>query len=215
MDHLLIFKVVNRTLAQVLSVLFHPILLPTYLFGIVLYGLPPAIITFPMERRWAVLVLVFCTTFIIPGLGTYFMYRHGYVGNLLLEHRPERNIPFFFTTVCFAITAYLFYQEAYFDRLFFYIMTLITLSVFLTFLFSFRWKISAHAVGLGGALGILFLLNKVLPENQLLYIIVAAIILTGLVLSARLELEAHSPAEVYSGFLLGFSVCFGMLMATG
>jgi membrane-associated phospholipid phosphatase len=206
---------VNRTLAQVLSVLFHPLLVPTYLFCIVLYVLPPSVLTFPVERRWAILVLVFCSTFLIPGLGTYFMYRHGYVGDLTLEHRPERNLPFFFTSVCFGITAYLFYQEAYFDRLFFYIMALITLSVFLTFLFSFWWKISAHAVGLGGALGILFLLNKLMPENQLLYIIVAAIILTGLVLSARLALEAHSPVEVYSGFLLGFSLSFGMLMAAG
>jgi membrane-associated phospholipid phosphatase len=187
--------------------------MPTYLFCIVLYLLPPSVITFPVERRWAVLVLVFCATFVIPGLGTYFLYRHGYVGNMTLEQRPDRQLPFFFTSLCFAVTAYLFSQEAYFDRLFFYIMTMITLSVFLTFLFSFRWKISAHAVGLGGALGILFLLNKLLPENQLLYIIVAAIVLTGLVLSARLALEAHTPAEVYSGFLLGFSLSFGMLMA--
>jgi hypothetical protein len=205
---------VNRTLAQVLSVLFHPLLMPTYLFCIVLYLLPPSVITFPVERRWAILVLVFSSTFMIPGLGTYFLYRHGYVDNLTLEHRPERNLPFFFTTICFGVTTYLFYQEAYFDRLFFYIMTLITLSVFLTFLFSLRWKISAHAVGLGGALGILFLLNQLLPENELLYLIVATIICTGLVLSARLELDAHSPAEVYSGFLLGFSLSFGMLLAT-
>jgi membrane-associated phospholipid phosphatase len=206
---------VNRTLAQVLSVLLHPLLIPTYLFCIVLYLLPPSVVTFPVERRWAIVVLVFCSTFIIPGLGTYFLYRQGHVGGLTLEHRPERNLPFFFTAVCFGVTSYIFYQEAYFDRLFFYIMTLITLSVFLTFLFSFRWKISAHAVGVGGALGILFLLNKLLPENQLLYIIVVAIILTGLVLSARLALDAHSPAEVYSGFLLGFSLSFGMLMAAG
>jgi membrane-associated phospholipid phosphatase len=205
---------VNRTLAQVLSVLFHPLLMPTYLFCIVLYLLPPSVITFPVERRWAILMLVFCSTFVIPGLGTYFMYRQGYVGNMTLEHRQERNLPFFFTSLCFGVTSYLFYQEAYFDRLFFYIMTLITLSVFLTLLFSFRWKISAHAVGLGGALGILFLLNKLLPENQLLYVIVAAIVLTGLVLSARLALEAHTPVEVYGGFLLGFSLSFGMLMAT-
>lgn len=205
----------NRTLAQVLSVLFHPLLMPTYLFGIILYLLPASVVTFPEERRWAILVLVGCSTFIIPGLGTYFMYHQGFVGSLTLENRPERNLPFFFTSVCFGVTSYIFYQEAYFDRLFFYIMMLITLSVFLTFLFSFRWKISAHAVGLGGALGILFLLNKLLPENQLLYIIIAAIILSGLVLSARLALDAHSPSEVYSGFLLGFSVSFGMLMAAG
>ncbi|MGV3503779.1 MAG: hypothetical protein ACO1O1_08725 [Adhaeribacter sp.] len=205
----------NRTLAKVLSVLFHPLLMPTYLFYLILYCLPTSVITFQADRRWAIMVLVFTSTFVFPALATYFLYRQGRVKNMELENRPDRHLPFLFTTLCFALTSYLFFQEAYFDRLFFYVMALITLSVFLTLLFSFYYKISAHGVGLGGALGILLLLNKVVPETHLLYVILAAIVLSGLVLSARLELDAHSPAEVYSGFLLGFSLSFGMLMAAG
>lgn len=187
--------------------------MPTYLFYLILYGLPASVITFPADRRWAIMVLVFSSTFVFPALGTYFLYRQGRVKNMELNHQADRHLPFLFTTLCFALTAYLFFQEAYFDRLFFYVMALITLSVFLTLLFSFYFKISAHGVGLGGALGILLLLNKVVPETHLLYVILAAIVLSGLVLSARLELDAHSPPEVYSGFLLGFSLSFGMLMA--
>lgn len=200
----------NRTLAQLLSVIFHPLLMPTYLFYIILYLLPQSVITFPTESRWIIMALMFFTTFVVPGLGTYYMYRNGYISNMEVADRPERNMPFFFTTVCFAVTSYLFYQENYFDRLLFYTMFLITLSVFLTYLFSFFWKISAHGVGVGGTLGILILLNALLPENNILYIVVAAIVMAGAVLSARLALDAHTSTEVYSGFLLGLSIGLGM-----
>lgn len=200
----------NRTLALTLSVLFHPLLMPTFLFLIVLYVLPQATITFPLDSRWILVSIVFFTTFIIPGLGTYFMYRYGFISSLHVSKRPERTLPFFFTTVCFAITSHLFYQNQYFDRLLFYIMFLTTISVLVVFLFSFRWKISAHSVGLGGALGILLLLHTYLPESPLLYIIVATILITGAVMSARLALNAHTPAEVYSGFLLGLTVGWGL-----
>jgi len=201
---------VNRTLAHTLSVLFHPLLMPTFLFFVVLYVLPQSVVTFPPESRWLIIAIVFFSTFVIPGLGTYFMFRNGFISSLHVENRPERNLPFFFTTVCFAITSYLFYQEQYFDRLLFYIMFLITLSVFFTYLFSFRWKISAHSVGLGGTLGILLLFHALLPESPLLYIIAAAVLVAGAVMSARLALDAHTPAEVYSGFLIGFLVGWGL-----
>ena len=200
----------NRTLALTLSVLFHPLLMPTFLFLVVLYILPPSVVTFPLDSRWIILSIVFFTTVIIPGLGTYFMYRYGFISSLHVSERPERTMPFFFTTVCFAITSYLFYQEQIFDRLLFYIMLLTTLSVLVVFLFSFRWKISAHSVGLGGALGILLLLHTYLPESPLLYIIVGTILITGAVMSARLALEAHTPAEVYTGFGFGLLVGWGL-----
>lgn len=205
----------NRTLALTLSVLFHPLLIPTYLFALVLYGLPQSVITFPADSRWVILAIIFFTTFIIPGLGTYFLYRQGYVSSLHIENRPERNLPFFFTTVCFSVTSYLFYQEQVFDRLLFYIMFLITLSVFLLFLMSFRWKISAHGVGLGGGLGILLFLHANLPENFLLYALVMAVLIIGAVLSARLALQSHTPTEVYSGFLLGFMVGLNIWLLMG
>jgi membrane-associated phospholipid phosphatase len=37
---------------------------------------------------------------------------------------------------------------------------------------------------------------------------VATLLLGGLVASARLYLDAHSPAEVYVGLLVGFVICW-------
>jgi membrane-associated phospholipid phosphatase len=42
-------------------------------------------------------------------------------------------------------------------------------------------------------------------------IIVALIIISGLVGFARLQLQAHNPAQVYTGFIVGFTGMIALL----
>ncbi|MDX5480873.1 MAG: hypothetical protein LPK07_04245 [Hymenobacteraceae bacterium] len=193
----------NRNLAQVVSVVFHPLLMPTYLFALILYYMPVSALSLPMSSRWMVLGLIFFTTFIIPGLGAYTMVRVGHLDSLEMDKREQRRLPFLFTGLCYAITAYLLYRETVFDDIFHFIMVIISASVFLAYFISLIWKVSAHSIGVGGALGLLLVISKLLPEAFMLGPIIVAIFLSGLVLSARLALHAHTPAQVYTGFLSG------------
>ena len=186
--------------------------MPTLLFGLILYVLPESLITFPMESRWIILAAIFFLTFVIPALGTYFMMRAGLIESLHLQNRAHRRLPFLFTTLCYASTTYIFGKENLFGDLFYYIMLLITLSVFASYVVSLFWKISAHGVGMGGALGVLVFLNVLLPDATLLNLIALFVLLTGCVLSARLALQAHSPAQVYAGLLTGFAIGASLLM---
>ncbi|WP_299705842.1 hypothetical protein [uncultured Pontibacter sp.] len=193
----------NRSLARFLSVAFHPLLMPTYLFVIILYFLPVASLSFPMQSRWIILSMIFFTTFMVPGLGAYAMFRTGFIDSYEIDRREQRSKPLLFTAVCYAVTTYLFYTEPVFDQLFYFVMGVITASVFLAWFVSFFWKISAHGIGLGGALGVLLLINKLMPDAGLLSPIVLVILVSGAVLSARLALHAHTPAQAYTGFATG------------
>lgn len=128
------------------------------------------------------------------------MMRAGYLKSLEMENHKQRGLPLMFTTLCYATTAYLFYREQVFDELFFFVMAVIAASVALTFFVSFFWKISAHSVGMGGALGLLIMLHRASPDTSIISVIVVGVLLAGAVLSARLALHAHSPAQVYAGF---------------
>jgi hypothetical protein len=203
---------VNLALARFLSVLFHPLLLPTYLFAIILYLLPESVITFPVESRWMLLALIFVMTFLIPGLGTYAMFRFGMVQSMQLQDRLQRRLPFLFTTVCYAAITYIFRRESYFGELFYFLMALITLSVLVTYLVSLYWKISAHSVGIGGGLGILILLNSLIPDSPLFYLVIVWLLVSGAVMSARLALNEHTPAQVYAGLLTGLAVGSSLLL---
>lgn len=196
----------NLALARFLSVLFHPLLMPTYLFAIVLYWLPESVLTFPMDKRWILLAFIGFTTFLIPGLGTYAMMRYGLVNSMQLGDRAQRRFPLIFTTLCYATITYLFQRNIQFGELFYYLMMLITASVFVTYVVSLFWKISAHSMGLGGLIGLLVFMNVLLPESGLIYLIVLFILISGAVMSARLALDEHTPPQVYTGIVTGFLV---------
>ncbi|WP_188500624.1 hypothetical protein [Pontibacter amylolyticus] len=193
----------NRSLARFLSVAFHPLLMPTYLFAIILYFLPVSSISLPLQSRWIVLGMIFFTTFMVPGLGAFAMFKTGFIDSYEIDRREQRSRPLLFTALCYAVTTYLFYTESVFDELFYFVMGVVTASVFVAWCVSFFWKISAHGIGLGGALGVLLLVNKLMPESGLLIPIVLLILVSGAVLTARLALHAHTPAQAYTGFLTG------------
>lgn len=67
---------------------------------------------------------------------------------------------------------------------------------------NFFWKISAHATGISGLLGAtLYIGFKCGVFNPPLYVVL--IICCGLVCAARLQLDAHTPAQLIAGTALG------------
>ncbi|WP_233219039.1 hypothetical protein [Adhaeribacter arboris] len=197
-------------LAKFISFIFHPLLVPSYLYYLLLYFMPVSLLTFPLVSRWLVMLLVFFSTFLIPTLGTLALVRTGYIKSIMAEERSDRAWPLFFTTVCFGMLTYMFYREQVFDPLLYLIMVVITLAVFFIFAISYFWKISAHGVGIGGALGFIILLHTWQPEQRTLYLVSGSILLSGVVLSARLALDAHTPLQVYTGFIMGLALGFGI-----
>ncbi|ARS37941.1 hypothetical protein CA264_18080 [Pontibacter actiniarum] len=184
--------------------MFHPLLLPTYLFAVILYYMPSSMLTLPLQVRWVVLAMIFFTTCLIPGAAAVVMVRFGQLDSVEMRRREQRALPLLFTAICYAATTFLLYRESAYDAIFYFVMGIIAASVFLTFAISQFWKISAHSVGMGGGLGLLLVLNNLAPEAMLVFPIAIAIFLTGAVLSARLALQAHTPAQVYAGFGSGF-----------
>jgi drug/metabolite transporter (DMT)-like permease len=97
-----------------------------------------------------------------------------------------------------------------------------TIALFFAFFINIFSKISAHAVGMGGMLGMVvitmllfsydtftvpILFGQTLQLNMMTVFLVM-IILCGLVGTARLILQAHDPRDVYGGFLVGFTAQF-------
>jgi membrane-associated phospholipid phosphatase len=66
-------------------------------------------------------------------------------------------------------------------------------------------------VGIGGLSGTFVGLQFYTGLNQMHYIL-PGFILAGLLGVARLLLNAHSPAQVYAGFLLGFFSLIGVFL---
>ena len=204
---------VNTPVAKLLSYLFHPLLMPTYLLGVLFYFIPHGTgLDFLPPGSRGILLLVICIyTFIIPVLGVYGMVQLKFVEDITLRKLEDRRYPFWLTVVVYMAATYFFGwkfgQVAEIAPVLRVVLGSITVSIVLVGVISFFWQISAHMTGIGGVTGFLMAGLLKLGDASLLSPFLLALIISGWVASSRLQLNAHSMNEVLAGFLLGFMVC--------
>jgi hypothetical protein len=202
----------NTHLAKFFSVVFHPLLMPTLLLGL-LFLLAPGTVgvgVFKVSVRLSLLSLIFINTFLVPALLIYYFYRAGFVKTLQLTTLADRRLPYFVTVVVYAFASFFFGQKlgavSEVAPQIGLILASITVSIFLVAIVSLRWQISAHAVGVSGVVGVVWGVMLKYNEHSLRYPLVGLVVLSGYVLAARLQLNAHTPAQVSAGFGLGLLV---------
>ena len=196
-----------RKIALFLTVAFQPLIVPSLVVALLFYAIPEST-SVPVGNRWSIWLLVMETTLLIPMLRVVGMRMASFLPSLRMMTKEERVWPFSVTALFYLMTWGFFYFKLNIDSLLVFSLGVITLCVVLLTLITYFWKISAHLTGLSGLLAIIAVLAQKFPAYPLLYPLLAALILCGLVASARLYLDAHKPAEILGGFILGFSVCF-------
>ena len=202
----------SHRLAFSLSVVLHPLLLPTYIFAI-LFGLTPelvGVVALSPSARFSLLVLLFLNTFVAPALVIFYMYRLGFVKSLQLQTLRDRRLPYLVTLIIYSLSTYLFgWQFQPVSELapqISVVLGSITVSLIFVALISLSWQISAHATGMGGYLGALGGVILRYGDFALFLPFVFGVIITGMLLSARLYLNAHTPAQVSAGLALGVAI---------
>jgi hypothetical protein len=187
--------------AKVISVIFHPLLLPTYAMLILININTQHMIVLPQNFRYLTVLFVFLTSFVMPSLVFLILLKLGKITSLEMNARNERTLPLFITALFFYGTYYLLKQGPHF-ALFNVFMLGATLLVIISMLINLFNKISIHMVAIGGLFGTFagFALLFRHDLTSLLYLIVFA---AGLIGFARLQLKAHTSRQVYSGFVLG------------
>jgi membrane-associated phospholipid phosphatase len=164
----------------------------------------------PFDAKKVIFLLVVLCTIIIPlSLIPFFLYQK-LILNIQLNNRRERFIPmiagFLLYLFCYYLLKKIPVPPAYHS----FILGS-AVAVMSAIIMTFIWKISAHMVGIGGLTGLIsFLIWSLRVDLQ--FFLILAIMGAGLIGFARLQLKAHNPAQVYTGFLTGFfSVSLTML----
>ena len=130
------------------------------------------------------------------------------IQSFAMESRSERVIPFFAISVFYFAVSAMLSSRLGWTSFFIVALLTITTTTFLVALITLRWKISVHSVAVCSVVG--FLLAAVLAraESELLVPLSVFVIIAGAVMSSRLYLNAHTPAQVGFGGLLGFALSF-------
>ncbi|MDG1227616.1 MAG: hypothetical protein P8P15_06560 [Polaribacter sp.] len=183
-----------------LSIILHPIVVPT--ISVILYFIlvPNG---FNANQRMIVLGLIFISTYAIPLTILFLLKRLKLINSFKANTIKERKLPI-------VLMIFLFYllgntikeiHDLKDISLLFYATTLGLLSIYI--LFYFQLKTSIHLLSLGITTGFFFAINNVYSANFMV-VIISGLLLSGTLASARLNLKAHTPTEVYLGFVLGF-----------
>lgn len=199
----------NR-IAKGISFIFHPLLMPTYGFAFIFFT-ENYISTFISDSlKYIILGVTFLFTFLLPTINALILLKMGRIQSLEMNSNEERIIPYSSTALYFFALFYLFYN-AEFPAIFKVVILGAAISILLTFIINFKWKISAHTIGIGGiagaALGIIYRL-----QLDFQFAFMAILLFSGIVAYSRLKLKAHTPAQVYTGFVLGFFIELGLMI---
>lgn len=200
-----------KKISIAVSVVLHPLLMPTFLFALLFYYAP--VIIEPINPKAAIYLLlaVFITTFMLPMISITALrfsdiYRMGKLNTLSLPSRKDRIIPFFFTSLFYMITTYMFFSKFKVNQILVIILAASTLIILLVSIITLFLKVSTHSASAGAMIGFLLALGFKFPQSKLLWPLILILILGGLVMSARLYLEAHKPLDVLIGSIVGLSI---------
>jgi hypothetical protein len=192
-----------RSFAQVFSFLFHPLLISTYVMGFLLYIHPAAFEGFDRHTRNLRMFSVVLFTVFFPVLSIFLAWRLRLVGKLTLESRQDRLIGFIVTMFFYFWTSYVFRSLPDTPPAAAHFVLGTFIAVCGAWMCTIFYKISLHAVAMGGLIGFFLLFGTSDPFVSGLYISLPVII-GGLVCSSRLMLGAHNRFEMVSGFFIGF-----------
>lgn len=196
-----------RSFALVISVVFQPLLMPTLVFGMILFAVPEAT-SIPVEFKERIFFLIVLCTLVIPMITIIGLRLSGAVKSLHMSEVNDRRVPFMITSLYFLLTTWFLFNKSDIDPVLWLGMSIICASVMILTGISFFWKMSAHMIGVGGLLAVVLVLGNKFPNFQVLYPLLGALLLCGTVASARLMLQAHRPLEIYVGWAAGFLICW-------
>lgn len=196
-----------KNFALAISVVFQPLLMPTLVYGLILYVVPEAT-SIPTPFKSKLYFLVVVASLIVPMLLIIGFRLSGLVRSLHMKDIKDRLIPFAFTSLFYAMMTYLLATRYETSPIFWQVLALITSVIAGLTVVTIFWKMSAHMTGIGGVLALILMLGIKFPNFQVMEPLLLCLVLVGIIGSSRLYLNAHRPLEIYIGFLYGFFACW-------
>jgi hypothetical protein len=205
--------------AQTISVIAHPLLMLTYmllllllvnpyLFGVNSIG--------DLESRTLILS-VFFSSFLLPAVAIFIMRKLDLISSLDMRDKKDRIGPFIVTGIFYLWVFQNVLRNNDMPTAFLIAVLGTTMGLFLCFLINLFFKISLHATGISGYVGMVSItwyyysygtfemwLPFLGPCNvSTNLVLIVSILVAGLVGTSRLGLRAHTSRELYAGFALG------------
>lgn len=204
-----------KALSNIVSWLFLPLFTPVIGLALALYipsfAYTESLFMLPGDVKIQLLIRFFFFGALVPASGIIFMKLFGGVSSLEVDNRSERAMPILFTLMSSIALYWLAQSGNYGVRFSQFLITYpaaagITLLICL--LLTLFWsKVSLHTAGVGMMTGFVFAYVARQIEYEF-WILILVIVLSGVVMSARIYLEKHTLRETVVGFVCATIITF-------
>ena len=193
---------VVKYVAHLLSYVLHPLFIPTYFFLFLMQVLP---FEFVGISEWQLKMRLFSVAWLtafFPAFAVFLLWRLKLSDSIFLRTQKERIIPY-------VITMFFYWWMYYLSRnftdqpialKFFYLGIFVASAIGMTV--NNFMKVSLHAMGIAGLATAIILVSVFYPVNNGIWVLLA-VLLTALVISARLVVSDHSKKELIVGLFIG------------
>jgi nitrate reductase NapE component len=190
--------------ANFFSYIFHPAFIPIYVIAFLVYVHPSYFSGFSSRGKLQSILISIINLVAFPLLTVALLRAVGFIDSIFLRTRKDRIIPYMACGIFFFWAYTVFKKQEMYPP----IMSTFILGVFLAasagLIANIYFKISMHAMGVGGLLGIFWVIAK---ENSMLmtWPLALAILITGIVCTSRMLVSNHTQKDIYIGLVVGFA----------
>jgi hypothetical protein len=191
-----------RIAARIISYIFHPLFIPVYLSWFIVKTQSYLFVEF---SEWGKTIFIgrFGVMYIMfPLVSVLLMKALGFISSIQLKTQRDRIIPYIVCMIYYWWMWYVLHNQPEFPRQ----CVILSFSIFLAsiggLLANINIKISMHAMAAGIMASFVILLGFSQDINFGVYISIA-ILLAGVICTARFIDSNHTPKEIYIGLLVG------------
>lgn len=188
--------------ANILSFVFHPLFIATYVTAFLAYVHPYAFAGLSERKRLFKVILVFFNTAFLPLFSVFLMWMLKLINSMFLTTQKERIIPYAITMIFYFWAWYVSRNLGEFPEYFINFLLGTFLAVCATWFLNIYTKISMHSTAMGG-LVVFFLLQSFGGFEYTGYYLAIALLIAGLVCTSRFIVSNHTQGEIYLGFFTG------------
>jgi hypothetical protein len=197
------FPFIIKGLAHFFSYVFHPLFVPLYIICFLVFLHPSYFSGFSQHEKYRLLFTTILNTIFFPAFSVLLMKGLGFIKSVFLRTQQDRIGPYLSSMIFYFWTARVFFKtDMQLALIFPSFMTGVFFTTVAGLLSNIYFKISMHAIGMGGLLG-LFLIIMLYNTMLMTWPLCIAILITGLVCTSRLIVSNHTPKEIYWGLFLG------------
>ncbi len=191
-----------RVIAKIISYIFHPLFIPTYIFLWLASRFPFEFAGITPIGLFFRKITVFWMTAFFPAFSVFLLWRLKFIDSIFLKTQKDRIVPYIITMIFYWWLWYLsrnFSDQPFALRFFFLGIFFATI---LGMMLNNFFKISMHAIGVGGSI-IFAVLTCFYYQTYLGADLSLILFISGLVCTARFIASDHTNLDIYGGVLVG------------